>query len=81
MQNIKGMYLCCLGHPSDLQSVRSDSLNVDVDAEESSSYLQESAKCQKSKRLTRSAPEGRSHTEMPHSVDTESMGPGVDAVG
>ena len=41
-------YLCHLCHPSDPQNIRTDSLHGTVDAEESKSHLQKSAKAIKS---------------------------------
>ena len=51
------------GHPSDIQTVRTDSLGVNVGAEDSKSKLKTSAKRKTAKRLTGCMPAQRNYAE------------------
>ena len=66
------------GHPSDLQTIRTEASGIDGDVEGSSLKLQKSTKRQKSKRLTWNTPEPTRHTETRRNIAIGSLDPRVD---
>ena len=58
-----GTHQCHPGHPPVPQDVRTETLNVNIDADESKSNLQKSANPKRRKQLTRDVPRPLSHAE------------------